>query len=43
MNSPEQPDEPGAQDERTGPLHLQRLSKADGRALILYSTMPEHE
>jgi len=38
---PEQRDEQGGPTERTGPLQLERLRKADGRALILYSVSPE--
>jgi hypothetical protein len=37
----EQGGEHGGETERTGPLQLERLRKADGRALILYSLAPE--
>ena len=40
---PEQRGEQGWQAERAGPLQLERLRKADGRALILYSLPPERE
>jgi hypothetical protein len=35
--------EPANAAERTGPLLLERLRKADGRALILYRAEPERE
>jgi hypothetical protein len=37
----EQRGEHGGQAERAGPLLLERLRKADGRALILYSVPQE--
>jgi len=39
----ERRDEHGGAAERTGPLQLERLSKADGRALILYNVPPDRE
>jgi hypothetical protein len=39
---PEQRGEQDGPTERAGPLQLERLRKADGRALILYSVPPEH-
>lgn len=39
----EQRGEHGGEAERTGPLRLERLRKADGRALILYSLPSERE
>ncbi len=41
-DAPEQ-DDASAADERVGPLRLERLRKADGRALILYSAVAERE
>ncbi len=41
MGVPEQRDAPSRQTERAGPLQLERLRKADGRALILYSVPTE--
>ena len=38
-----QPDQGTDGGEHTGALRIERLRKADGRALILYSAAPERE
>jgi hypothetical protein len=43
MGAPAQPEEHGDSAERTGPLLLERMRKADGRALILYRSTSERE